>query len=492
MSSSSLPRRAAVAVACLGATAAVGVTPALAAAVPGQNIFGSGSSLQKIAQQSIWTTTWNSTAADHSQLTNDPTATYTSSSSGAGLAEFGNTTGALDLTQDPTANAASQLDAYVGSDDPPTSADLGDASTAATGSATTAINEVTVPVAQAPVAVLLSLPKGIVVGAGTKPNLTNLELQAIWNANVPASTDYAAQTWGALLEDIGLAKVASAPAQNQFTDAGGSTGGTQSVTLQVRSSSSGTSYTFKGFLNLSNDTTYPSSFVTDDDSWPVTTTNTGNTGGSQEVADTTTNPGSVGYANTADAAAGSPPYGITFVRTSIGGTHYIALAHVQDNYPGTPAVFAEPEGGTGVANVYTGNRIDVNGGDKAYVGHWTVPKTGGSLNPTGTWGGTQASDPDVYVHAFSGTGAHSPYYPIVAATYDLGWTNYSETGSNLVSDFGGTQADAQAAGATANSLLKYITSSTEGQTDLVGGNKYYGQLPSVIDSFGVTAAAHVN
>jgi len=499
MSSSSLPKRAAILAACIGATAAVGASPAFAA-VPGENIFGSGSSLQKIAQQNVWTPTWHSTAADHSQLSNNPTATYTSSSSGGGLAEWGNTTGALDLTQDPTAhNGATNgygravLDAYVGTDDPPTSANLADATTAATGKATTKVNEITVPVAQAPVAMLLSLPKGITAGAGSKVSLTNALLQEIWNAAVPKSTDYATKTWGALLEDAGFKKVTGTPVAGQFKDAGGATGGGQAITLQVRSTASGTSYNFKGFLQLSGDTLY-NTFVNDNDSWPVATVNTdggiANSGGSQEVSNTTATPGSVGYANLADAAAGTPPYTVTLTSTATGGTHQIAYAQVQANKGGSGTVYAGPAAGTGIANVYTGNNINVNGANPAFVGHWTVPLSGTTLVPTGTWGGTLPSDPDVYDHSLTG-GHKTAYYPIVAGTYDLGWTDYDEASSNLVADFGGTAADATAAGNTALSFLTYVVAPTKGQADLTKAAKYYAILPSKIDGYGQTAVKSI-
>jgi hypothetical protein len=499
MISKALARRVAVLAASFGATAAVGSAPALAA-VPGENVFGSGSSLQKLAQVNIWTTTWFKTPADHSTLSNNPKATYTATSSGAGLAEFGNTTGVLDPTQDATADNGSTngygkpvLDAYVGSDDPPTGpvttagTNLADASLAATGHATAKIDELTVPVGQAPVAILISLPKGITAGSGSQVRLANKLLQEVYDANVPASAHYAAKTWGALLEDSGWTRVTGTPGANQFKDAGGSTGGTQAITLQVRSSASGTTYTLKGFLNLSGDPHYPSRFVNDNDQWPVATVNTGNTGGSQEVADTTAHPGSIGYANLADAASASPAYTHTVVTTTTGGSHQIAYAILQANYRGTGTVYADPEAGTGTANVYTGNNININGGNATFVGHWRVPLSGSTFIPTGTWAGTQASDPDVYDHSLL-NGHKTAYYPIVAVTYDLAWTDYDEAASNLVSKYGGSTAQATAAGNTANSLITYIVNPSTGQTDLINGHFYYAKLPSKIDGYSTSAA----
>lgn len=504
MASRSLPKRVATAAAAFGVTAIVGTAPALATTVPGENIFGSGSSLQKIAQVNVWTTTWTSTASDHATLSNDPTATYFSSSSGHGLDEFGNNTAAVDLTQDGNADNGSTngygrpvLDAFVGTDDPPTGplatagSQLHNASLAATGGASRAIDEITVPVAQAPVAILLSVPTGITLGAGTAINLSNSLLRRIWDANVAADAPYAAKTWGALLMEAGVKRITSGtPGRGQFTDAGGSSGGSQGITLQVRSSASGTSYTFKGFLNLSGDANYPQSFVVDDDTWPVPTTNTGNTGGSQLVADTTATPGSIGYANLADARAATPAYSNTAQTTTTGGSHQFLYARVQSNEGSNIPVYADPQSTTaGVPNVYVGNQINVNGAHPTFVGHWTVPLSGSTFVPTGSWGGTLADDPDVYDHSLQ-NGKKTDNYPIVAVTYDLAWNSYHPAGSNIVRDYGGSSAQAIAAGNTAKSYMRYIA--TQGQLDIQLAKLSYSRLPQTIATYAGTAALAVN
>jgi hypothetical protein len=522
-----LPRRVGVFAAAFGVTALVGTTPALAVTkVPGENIYGSGSSLQKILQQNILTPKWESTPADHATLSNSVTASYFSSSSGSGLAEFGNTTGALNLAEDPVADNGSGngygqpvLDAYVGTDDAPTgplsdpTSNLGEASAAATGSAATPIDELTIPVAQAPVAVLLSVPLGIQIGNATTPNavvhLLSVYLQQVWNQTLPAElaskteVAYPANSWGSLLERAGLKEVASNPTATQFTDAGGATGGDQLIELQARSSGSGTTYAFRGELYLTGDAFYPASQVTDANTgWPVTVNETGNTGGAQLVENTELTPGSIGYANLADAALATTPYSpftakATF--TSEGGTHQILFAEVQDNQGSTPARYANPESSVGHANVYTGAQINVN---NAYsltqtdgVGQWTVPGSGTPFvfDPTGSWGGTApgngtlASDPDIYDHSGDNGGTKAASYPIVSADLDLAWSTYDEAGSNLVGDFGSTAADATDAGNTISSFLIYATG-THGQADAAAGGDYYARLPTVIDSDAIKAA----
>jgi hypothetical protein len=148
MRGSAWRRRRAILGACPGASAILGVASA-AAAFPGENIYGMGSSLQAIDQIAVsgpsgtmgvggacggigwlgWLGVWRCAASDHSTLNNDPFATYTIESSGVGLAEFGNaassgcpsTTGVLSPACDPTADGQSptEFDAYIATDDPP-------------------------------------------------------------------------------------------------------------------------------------------------------------------------------------------------------------------------------------------------------------------------------------------------------------------------------------------------------------------------------------
>jgi hypothetical protein len=587
---------------CLGASAVVGAAPALAVTHAGQNIYGSGSSLQLVAQTQVWDPLWHANpTVDQPTLNNDPAVTnYNPTGSGPGLAEFGNTTGVLDETQDPVAQAAGQLDAYTGSDDPPggplgtAGTNLTNASAAASGAATTKIDEVTVPVAEAPVAVIFSLPSGITAGTGSLLQLTNQELQSIWSDKIPKSAHYAANTYGAILEEAHWTHVAANPKAEQFTDAGGSTGGGSTVTLQARAKGSGTTYTFRGFLYLSHDPTYTIKTVNDSNTlanpngWPASVANineTGNTNGPALVDTTTTTPGSVGYANladavespdgsygahvatptaaslsaalvtgspitslpvnltgldipsgtkltiitgashtqvwttTADAPAGSTsisvssqapnfayPSGAILQAPSLAGLNQIVFAEVQDNFPlsGTQKPQYQVPGAAGAPNIYLGADINTGGGagtagcplgQHAGVGCWQVPTVAGKFDPTGSWGplapattgGTLPADPDVFNDSSPAVNA----YPIVATTYDLGWTHYAEAGSNLVGDFGGTSAEATAAGFTAASLLQYEVNSSKGQKDLAAAKVDYGKLPAAIDADAVKAAADV-
>jgi hypothetical protein len=555
--------RAAVILACVVAGGLATASSALATNLPtvtGENIFGTGSTLSAVAQQSVFIPNWEVVGQSATSSRNGVScapqahcqATYTGTGSGAGLAEFGNASAAssscsggataaqLNLNCDPTANgqATPVLDAWVGSDDPPTGpastagTNLNNAMLAATGSSSTPVNEITIPVLQAPVAELFSLPVGLHIGCTTVNgvckypvlNVKNAAWQGAWDGNVPASLNYAADTWGALLEDSGLKLITTGtPKGTQFTDTGGA-GGTGFI-LNVRSNGSGTTYTQRGALFLSGATGYGSGNVTDNagfnasNAWPYDTcVNTGGvtpciqstnvTTGAQSsgalVSEATeTTPGSVGYSNLADSAGLSgayTPFSATVQNVSNGGAHQILWATLQDNYCGsgsptcgdqTPAhlpkyAFAAP-GKAGVANVYTGSSLDNNGGfGNAYggsgVGYWNEP--GGA---EGSWGGTLADDPDVYDHgANPTTGAKSPKYPVVAITYDMAWTKYDQAGSAELAGYG-TAADARAVGYAAKSYLEYATAYSGGQAALVASKSYYTKLPLPVDFVAVGA-----
>jgi hypothetical protein len=524
--------------------------------VAGANLFGSGSSLQKVAQVGNSAQNWAGLAANWHSVTGDqtwsngggtgpkgtftltgsPTATYTSTSSGSGLGEFGNTTGVVNLTDDATANALSQpeLDGFIGSDDPPTTTNLTNAATASGG-----VDEVTVPVFQAPVALALSLPNGITVGTGGKVNLSNVLVREIYDDTIPSATNgattYPAKSWGALLTEAGLTLVNSSPTATQFTDAGtvggtctasmvGTAGGNQCIELEVRNGGSGTTYSIQGFLSISGDNNY-SAFSDNEALWPNAITSdgcpssggtgscasdafatgynagnsTGNTGSSQLVKNVLADPGTVGYVNLADAAvdvAGDMFTNQVQTTTYPGGgsasaSHQYLFAGVQDNFAGNPdarATYAEPgsvsvvpAGGSSVIavnpNVYVGNNINETGSysfAQSNVGAWKVTPSahGQSL------GSSVPSDPDTSGHGGGAT------YPIIAATYDAAWQNYS--GGNLANTgFYNSATNATAIGNSVISYLAYLTK--QGQAELAAGRTGYAPLPDAIDNLAIAA-----
>src|ERR1700733_11652314 len=150
---------ATVAIAALGSA---GSAMATTCASPG---YASGANAQSTAQTSVWLplTGWGA----HTACSSFPSITFTGTSAGQGLDEFGNDlNAALAPKEDEVAfksggfkdKAGEVLDWYVATDDPPEQGELTEAEIASSGSSSKAtLEEVTIPVAQAPVAVILSL-----------------------------------------------------------------------------------------------------------------------------------------------------------------------------------------------------------------------------------------------------------------------------------------------------------------------------------------------
>jgi hypothetical protein len=300
-----------------------------------------------------WLGVWRCTPADHSTLNNNPTATYTIESSGVGLAEFGNaassscpsTTGVLSPACDSMADSQStpELDAYIATDDPPTAAELANAETAAG----TGVQEVTVPVAQASVAMIFSLPAGITIGTGGLKFKTSV-LANLWGAGgvspsrkCPGGTG---NTWCDLLEAAGLRRITSGtPTPPEFLHTTSDNGGF--ITLMERSKGSGTTFSFRGYLYEADQwlglSDYPYPLVTDGPAdWPPTAETQSQTGplgangsGGTLVENATESPGSTGYADLADAAFDTvAPYSSKVSTTDCGGacaSHQILYAPVQ-------------------------------------------------------------------------------------------------------------------------------------------------------------------
>src|SRR3984957_14149275 len=304
--------RLAVLAASVGATVAIAslgsAGSAMASITCSSPGYASGSSLQNNAQQSIWLTAgdWGT----HTECSSFPSITYTGTSSGGGLNEYGNVSGKLNAEEDATAfksatgikdKAGQVLDWYVGTDDPPTTGNL-DNAIVASGDKNGNFEEITIPVAQAPVAVILSLPTGCLVPTGSALDLDGVDLEQLWEGTnpaepsdndpggIPAQGGYAAATWGALLTELGYTKTAANPPTEPgtFFDAGGPKGCGQAINLQVRSNYAGISYDLKNYLNLNtNDLYYNTTskqyatqnvwtgYITDAPVWPGTVRTTG-------------------------------------------------------------------------------------------------------------------------------------------------------------------------------------------------------------------------
>jgi hypothetical protein len=451
-----------------------GPAPASASVTCAPVGYASGATLQALAQTSVWLTPtgW----AAHTSCSTAPKITYTKTSSGAGLEELGDTgepAGVFHPEVDETAFKSKEpgivddvegqdLDWFVGAD-APTQGELSEAQ-AATGAAHLA--QITIPVAQAPVAALLSLPAGCLIPSGSKVDLPNKTLGQLWEGtNKPSGKDpggiqeqggYAAGTWGAFLTQLGYSKTATNPptTAGTFFDAGGATGCGQAIEPQVFSSVSGTASDFKNYLAQVNGAVW-NQFANEYPDWPssaIVQSDPLSKGSGEElnesnghiVANTAANPGSVGFANTADAASASNG-GFTNAATATtfgtgGGTsasHQILWAEIQNNGTGASATYTDPLVGS-VANCESTKLIPSDKG---------IP-----YSYTDSWAGVLASDPNIAADA------EPSDYSICALTYDLVWHHYSNV--NL---YGQTEAAHNVAN-TVKDLFEYITGA--GQTEI--------------------------
>jgi hypothetical protein len=536
-------RRLAVLAACAGSTATIAalasagsalatVPPPVPCATPG---FANGSSLQGVAQQEVWLTAkgWGGTGFKEFQekaetaacekapfSSGGPEITYTKTSSGAGLEEFGNNDGELHPKEDTSAikaegegkgikdagtegeegdkEAGKVLDWYVGTDDPPNAGELGEATVAAGAKHITA--EITIPVTQAPVAVMLSLPAGCKVEAGSKLDVNNVTVGQLWEGlNKPSGSDpggvqkqggFEANTWGAFLTQIG-AKFEEVPAEEELlreveikagefeTQTVKVVGGgcKQEIIPQARFTESGTSYAFKNYNAQVNHKEW-APFADDFQNWPsvkvvLEDPNTSGNGvkksesGGNLAENAAATPGAIGYANTADAFKNGG-FSATAAETSFGtGTvkeggkavsaksikHQILWAQIQDNGIATAgAKFVDPlteeKGFKNVANCEATSLVPSDQG---------FPE-----NYNGSWFGIAATDPNIAKDAGAGD------YPICALTYDLAFHHYQ-----VAHLFGKTKVAEEVANSTHNAL-EYIT--TEGQTQIAEGH-FYQRFP---------------
>lgn len=477
-------RLVAIAAACLGTTAGAGLigsAPALATVTCGTN-WASGSSLQANAQKEVW---FNGTTGFPVHLGNcasAPAQVYDKTSSEFGLSEFGNVTGKLEPKWDEAPNGtapAGVLDGWVGSDDAPTAGQIGNASRATPAASPI---ELTIPVAQAPVAVLLSLPSTCeltptVVGKPIRVEIENEVLNELWEGKFAK--------WSEFLPKVVLAN-STVPAS----------GCEVAITREVRSVGSGTTYAFKNYLAQIDPTEW-APFATDYVSWPASfeTSFAGKenkSGGnlSEHVAE---NPGSIGYANTADAAtvygclttgctAGKLGFNGEATSTTDGtaGAHQILWAKVQNNGVSTVgAGYAGPQtskAGATKASEFVGN---------CATGKITPSEYGAPHSPEDSWNGVLASDPNATAD-LSGN-----FYPICALTYTLAWKHYKETNLQSFYNNAGEGTTFETIENTAKNYLTYVTSAAAGEGQAAIQSFFYQELPAAIQVKAASAAAAI-
>ncbi len=254
----------------------------------GANISGKGSSLQKLAQQSVWNPDFNTSAnpkaCNGTQGSKGiPTVSYTSVGSGAGMEAWGT-----------NGHAFEGANGFVGTDEPPNQ--LQKEEIQSHSSKPTEKTLETIPVLQGSVAIIVRLPKGCSGTSIAVPGrlvFDNVTLQKIWNGEITK--------WSEIHDD-----------GDKLVEAGKACPENTTITRIVRKDQSGTTSIFKKYLALINGEKdivgelgwRDLSEGTENTEWPGTVTRPSETGGGALVKLVAETPSSIGYANLADARSG--------------------------------------------------------------------------------------------------------------------------------------------------------------------------------------------
>ncbi len=382
-------------VAALVAPGAASAAGKLGAKCSGANVTGQGSSLQKLAQQSVWDPDFNTSGAyracNGTQGTKaKPTITYTSTGSGKGLESWGADGG--------TANFEA-TNAFIGTDEPPNQRQKEEIE--AHGAAGTLE---TIPVLQGAVAVVVNLPTGCIPSSKSSfPGrlvLNNVTLEKIYRGTITK--------W------------------SEITDASDKLSGTgcapeTPIKPVARFDGSGTTHIFKKYLGLINKATFETEKA-ESKTWDEVSEGTENTtwpkaagvvkpeagGGGALLSKVAETPSSIGYANLADARANK-----AFVAPTGGGGKPRFWAPLQNNGLGTTGTitYAEPTGNGDVEAVGNANCS----GEEYANGENPFPPP----SVTEPWNEVT-------------TKVTEKNYTLCGLTYDLAFTEYSKyTGTSL-------------------------------------------------------------
>jgi ABC-type phosphate transport system substrate-binding protein len=316
----------AVTVAALVAPGAASAAGKLGTQCSGSTVTGQGSSLQKLAQQTVWNPDFNISGNSHAcngtQGTKaKPEVKYTSTGSGLGLESWG-VNGTV-----PNYEASN---AFVSTDEPPNSTQIGEID--AHGAVETLQ---TIPVLQGAVAVIVNLPEGCTPSSKSafagRLVLNNVTLEKIFRGTITKWSE---------ITDSG----------DKFT--GKTCNAETPIKRVVRLDQSGTTHIFKKYLSVINSAAFETekaenktwtevSEGTENKTWPkaAEVVRPEKTGGGALVAKVAETPSSIGYANLADARSNksfTPPLG--------GGSKARFWAAIQNDGLGTSGTltYADP------------------------------------------------------------------------------------------------------------------------------------------------------
>jgi hypothetical protein len=387
------------------------------------SIVGSGSSLQKVAQQSVWIPGFTKATGGwwEDLCTSAPTITYNSTSSGKGKEQWGYENKKL-LDELP-------FPGFIGTDLAPSDPQIKNMGEAG-GQPTFLKGVVAVPVAQSAISVLITLPTNCHPKAGeTEAKVNAVKLAEAWEKGNKEFTEYVK----------GIECTASSLPN-----------------FKVRSSNSGTTAGFKRFFATLTDTSLwltatSSPLKSEEPSWPAELEASGHfqkccEKGSQLAELVLTDAGTTGYADLADARNA----GFTNIWTSHGSPSLLsAYALVETTEPASE--FQSPEeASSGGSNC-----------NKAVYKEENIH----SVAPGEDWSEVRQENVK-----------KNKSYPICSLTYDLAWNSY-ET-APLEAQYG-SKLLAEHVGLLVRYYLHAIVLPSQGQGASLLTN-HYGLLPSTI------------
>jgi ABC-type phosphate transport system substrate-binding protein len=424
--------------ATVAALAAPGAASAsLGTQCSGVSITAQGSSLQKIAQQNVWTpgfnTSTNKLACNGSQGSKGkPTVTYTSTGSGAGLKSWGaEPKEAKEVVFGPT-------NAFVGTDEPPSASQIAEIESHETTLTPEALE--TIPVVQESVAVIVNLPSNCTATSTSNPGrlvLNNSTLQGIYSGTI--------KKWSEI-----------ADGGDSITGAGCNTAST--ITPVARFDQSGTTHVFKRYLGLIN----PGTLVTE-----AETSETWNdlSEGSQNVVW----PKAAGVVKPAAKGGGEV---LAKVAATAGSIGYVNIAEARTN-----AAFVPPAGGANKATFWAPLQNSQKGKAPKLKFTYADPATNGEVsaaasancNKTAYTNGSNPFPPPAVTAPWNEvtTKTTEKAYTLCGLTFDLAFTSFSS--------FPGTS---QAQATTVGNYLRFVLETkTGGGQKLIGENHDYLALP---------------
>lgn len=275
----------------------------------GSNVTGQGSTLQKLAQVSVWDGDFNTTTATRAcsgaqGSKGKPEVKYNSTGSGAGLESWG-------ANKSATTNFGA-TNAWVSTDEPPDSTQIAEIESHGRTEISDPGTVLTVPVLQGAISIIVNLPAGCEGASKVNAHrivLNNVTLEAIYRGTITK--------WSEITDN-----------EDKLSAQKGKTCNPETLIVPVvRRDGSGTTHIFKKYLGLINKGGFETekgetknwneiSEGSENTTWPkgVVTKETGEGGGAlvKTVAET---PSSIGYANLADARSNksfTPPTGGPF------------------------------------------------------------------------------------------------------------------------------------------------------------------------------------